>query len=604
MAFLRRKLDGGYIIKTRTSSFTTLQVRKEGIAFLSQFGIEEDSEVPRSLVRYMLTEGLVFTTRSIQRTEESSSPSPPVFLTEDTDLYVALQEDQNGWHLVLLFPEIPTAWVREIFADASSTVLQACGFSVDGMMQSMLPITRLWPGKGGIAWPIIPHAEPYTIEAVGPWPSNWDLRHWTRDVNGLQTTGVFFDGEERGGVFLKEGKALIAGASYYFIVPIDFYQTLLEKRIFPLPAEVQPRSLGLLRNWEAWAIRMPSEASSNVHEWCNRVNHPLEKALWKLELISPPPLGYSANGSPIVEGGSEAIIAAIPPSPVSEKPLFPELFVTCNNLYITSVSTDTSPLTKELRADQTNSEQSSSFSFALQVAQNGIYRLQSLFGRATPLTFTAISPELLSMPEALLNKPLPLQALITDCTSQVLLRSFDPALHEKNIFRIDASRIPLIDIQCPIPVHVSWSYGTVLKQSQAVDPRDIFSSIEDHLRRAAALNEMFILFLDADNFGSLQLRFLGQDEKLSPSMPSEIVTPEVIERMRWLSMMLPILLHQGAIVPIPRVLQTALSQLKDWPQGAQLARLTHVPRTLLPHLIALTRALDIHKQELPSYRKE
>src|SRR5437660_219378 len=160
MAFLRRKLDGGYIIKTRASSFTTLQVSKEGIAFLSQFGIEEDSEVPRSLLRYMLTKGLIFTNRSTQHTEESSSPSPPALLTGDTGPCMAIREDQNGWHLVLLFPEIPAAWVREIFIDASSTVLQTCGFCVDGIMQSILPITRLWPGKGGIAWPIMSHKEP------------------------------------------------------------------------------------------------------------------------------------------------------------------------------------------------------------------------------------------------------------------------------------------------------------------------------------------------------------------------------------------------------------------------------------------------------------
>lgn len=607
MAFLRRKLGGGYIIKTRASSFTTLQVSKEGIAFLSQFGIEEDSEVPRSLLRYMLAAGLVFTMHSIQLTEDPSSLSSLAFLTEDADPRMAIREDQNGWHLVLLFPEIPAAWIREIFVNASSTAIQTCSFHVDGMMQSILPITRLWPGKGGMAWPVIPHVEPYIIEPVGPWPSNWDLRDWTKDVKGLQTTGVFFDGEEKGGVILKDGKALIAGASYYFIVHIDSYQTLIEKSIFPLPAEVQPRSLGLLRNWEAWAIQMPSEVSSSVSAWCDHINHPLEKALWKLELISPPPLGYSADGAPIVESGSEAIVVAIPPSPFSEKTHSPELLVTCNNLYIASVSMKDFLLTKELRTDQTNRKQNSPFYFALQIAQNGKYRLQPLLGRVTPLTFTAMSPEPLRVPEALLNRPLPLQVLITDCTSQILLQSFDPTLREKNIFHIDLSRMPLIDVRCPIPVNVSWSYGTLSKRIQAVDPKDVFSSIEDHLHIAVATNEMFTLYLDADTFGSLHLRFLAfpeQDGKRSPSISSGAVTSEVIERMRWLSITLPALLHQGAAIPIPRALQAALSQLKDWPQGAQLARLTHVPRALLPHLTALARVLDLHKQEISSRVKE
>jgi hypothetical protein len=608
MAFLRRKLDGGYIIKTRASSFTTLQVSKEGIAFLSQFGIEEDSEVPRPLLRYMLATGLVFTIRSIQRPEEDhSSLSPPTLLTEDVGPRMAIREDQNGWHLVLLFPELPAAWIREIFVDASSTAMQTCGFYVDGMMQTALPMTKLWPGKGGVAWPVIPHVEPYTIEPVGLWPSNWDLRDWTKDVKGLQTTGVFFNGEEKGGVILKEGKALIAGVSYYFIVHIDSCQTLVEKSIFPLPPEVQPRSLGLLRNWEAWAIQMPSAASSSVYDWCNQINHPLEKALWKLELISPPPLGYSADGAPIVESGMKVIVAAIPPSPLSEKTHSPELLVTCNNLYLASVSMRDFLLTKELRTNQTNSKQNSPFYFALETAQNGKYRLQPLLGRVAPLTFTAMSPEPLSIPEALLNKPLPLQVLITDCTSQILLQSFDHTLREKNIFHIDLSRMPLIDVRCPIPVNVSWSYGTIFKRIQAVDPKDVFSSIEDHLHIAAATNEMFTLYLDADNFGSLHLRFLAQekqDGKLSPSISSGAVTLEVTERMRWLSSTLPALLHQGATIPIPRALQAVLSQLKDWPQGAQLARLTHVPRALLPHLTALARVLDLHKQELSSRVKE
>src|SRR6266567_3825368 len=160
MASLTRKRDGSFIIRSYAGGFTTLQVSADGVAFLKYHGVDENDDVPRLLIKQLLRNGLAFTTGADLLGE--LEPSAPKLIAPIEDgLRMAIEENEEGWSLSILFPELPLEWVREFYSGSNAAKMQACGFRLDRIDQNVLPAMRLWPGKGGAACLVAPHTKPY-----------------------------------------------------------------------------------------------------------------------------------------------------------------------------------------------------------------------------------------------------------------------------------------------------------------------------------------------------------------------------------------------------------------------------------------------------------
>lgn len=598
MATLTKKKDGGYIIRSFAGRFTTLQVKAEGVAFLKDLGIDENDEVPRPLIKQLLRMGLAFTTNVVIPGE--LEPSAPELTTPiENGLQMAIEENEDGWSLSILFPELPLEWVRDLYSGSDAATMQACDFHLNGSDKNILPAMRLWPGKGGAACLVRPQTKPYTVEPFGPWPPSWDLHDWIQDIRGLEPTGSLFKGEGEGGVRLRAGNSIISGTSYYFVFNANTSPYLIKKQILPIPSPVQPRLLGRLEEWEAWAVQIPDDVDDITREWCNQIGYPLEKPLWRLQVVSPPPLRYSSSGLPIFEVGVEAIIAVFPPPPL-EGPTPTELVIECNTTQVAYLPIYTkSNLLEKSHPFEDDIKRGFPIYFALPLHSLGTYRLRSLLGRVIPLTFTTIPPADFEVGlAALTEQPSPLKIYVRNNKSNICIRAFDSGHIKTDLPHIDEESLPTIEVDCPSPIDVQWSYGEIHGRRQALASRDVTSYLSDPLALASTNKCMFILHLDAGNFGFLHLRFLPLAEPVSDI---SLDVTAISQRVRWLSVAVPALVRQGtSTISIPGVIQQSLAQLENLLHGASLARITQVPVSLLPHLTMLARLLDSHTYNLTS----
>jgi len=118
--------------------------------------------------------------------------------------------------------------------------------------------------------------------------------------------------------------------------------------------------------------------------------------------------------------------------------------------------------------------------------------------------------------------------------------------------------------------------------------------LSDHLALASKNKCMFVLHIDAGNFGSLRLHFLplvrpSSDNSIEIASAVSTDTIMIAQRVRWLSVAIPALARQGvSTVSIPSDIQRSLVQLKSIP----LTQLSRVPVSLLPHLKVLAQLLD------------
>lgn len=597
MPFLRRKLDGGYFIRTHTSGFNTLQVSEEGVAFLKCHGIGENKEVPQRLLRQLLDIKFAFTTNTGIREEPLPSALLPASPIGD-GLPIAIEENEHGWSLSILFPELHLEWVKETVSGPHATVIQECGFRLDSINHSTLSATRLWPGKGGAACFVKPHKQPYTVEPIGPWPSSWDLHDWIQDVRGLEPMGTLFMGDEEGGVRLRAGKSITPGTSYYLVVQANALSFLTKKQILSIPSTVQPHLLGQNDEWEAWVIHIPSKVDDLTREWCTRINHPLEKPLWRLELVSPPPLRYSTSRIPIVEVGTEAIIAAFPPSTALEATNSIELIIECDD----PQTSNTSIHMKTSLEDNIGQERPIYLALPLHVV--GTYRVRSMVDRVAPFTFTTVSAEFETEVDAITEQPAPLKVSVANTPSHVYLHAFDTSHHKTNLPRMSKGSLPDIEVDCLSPVNIYWSCGELRGQRQVLAPTDVTIYLAEQLHLMATNTHMFVLHIDAGNFGTLRLHFLPLIEE-SPGMSTRTSswtaadTLIIAQRARWLSVAVVAFTRHGVpTMTLPRNLHTSLAQLEDLPGGASLAQLTRIPCVLLPYLNMLAQLLDT-----PNYKQ-
>jgi hypothetical protein len=597
MAILKRRGDGGYFISGPIADhIATLQVSKEGANMLKQCGLEKGSRVPKRLLSYMWDMGLVFTKQSNSSSQISAGLSPHSPSIDDKGPRLAIRENGDSWSLAVLFPELPLEWIQELFSNSNDFIVQHCGICVDDIIDSILPITRLWPGKGGSIWPVVPHTKPYIIEPIGSWPSTWDLGHWTKSVDGLNIEGTLFKGDEDGGVRLAPGKPLESEANYYFVFHHESHQLLCERQILPMPLELKARFINLYDGWEAWIFKIPSEVKKVLREWSLRLGHSIKEPTWKLKFVSPPPLNYTMGGLPSIPLNTETVFAVIPPAILAEEESV-LLAMEHDNKFVSSISINTkTSSTGKVRYNETSY-------FGLSLQKTGFYRLQLLTSRADAITFNVVS---VSLPTSLdvIRQPLSLEVYVTSDTSGKTVYIFT-SLHQ-GIDEVDIYEDKALDIQliCPISVDVSWSCGIQNGRKISASPEDAAAYMINHLHIAFSTGNIFMLQIDAGNFGLVQIRFHPmpiQHSEISNDIPhrSSRRDDAIALRVRWLSTVITAHLNQRApTIQLSSLTITSLSQLRNWPEGRKLVSLTRIPRAFLPNLYELVRMLDQHEEDL------
>ena len=590
MALLTRKADGGHIIRTRAAGFTTFQVSEEGVAFLKGKGIDVNDNVPRWLFNHMRSTGLAFTTNTGIQSEPL--PSPVVNSATQPSNIIALsltiEEDEQGWFLSIMFPKLPLQWIQEISSTPSS--LEKCGFYVDDNPDEILSVARLWPGKGGIAWRVTPHADTYKVNFAGTWPENWDFHSSVGTVDGLKPLGTLFSGEENSKICLRVGTPIIPGSSYYFVSYINSINTFHEESFVPLPSSLQPQLLGQQGEWRAWMIKVPSSVSIEIHDWFTRIGHPLAKPSWKLSLISPPPLRYSVDGLPIMVVGTEAIFVASPPVADVIQPI--ELFVECNGTPIGSLFLPTNMQQGEI------SFTNEACYFALPLKFDGEYKVYARAIDMTLFTFMVEANYSHLTPETITQQPLPLKVSVTSSLTKVHLYAFDVVSDKISLPKIFQRDIPSIEVECPVLADIICSCGAFYEGKQKMPSSEVKKYVAEHLQISLDSGQMFTISFDAGNFGTVCLHlFPALEESVhTPDIENKELIAAIVQRAQWLSLAIPALMHQD-VVPIPHNIQTSLSHLKYWYQNEQLANLTYIPRVYLPHLHMLTWLLNTSIKE-------
>ena len=296
---------------------------------------------------------------------------------------------------------------------------------------------------------------------------------------------------------------------------------------------------------------------------------------WQLSLVSPPALQYTTNGISMLEMGHEVIIEVSSPTDVMRGAAFVELLVECND----------SPIAQ---TEQPIGEHSY-FSFSLH--ETGEYCVRGRGGQAKPLKF--IVTEASSQQTAY---PVPLKVHINSEHHSLSLSAFNEVADQDGKHEIDLAVfgkevVPSIQIQCPVQVDVIWVCDHKRGERRRADAANVQDYLADLLPLALTSEGRFVLSIDAGAFGSLDLHLIpphrAQMEQSVTSLPSVVV-----RRMRWLVTTVLPLARQGRQVPLPYDVRKMLAVLSERPDGASLAKLTHVPQMLLPHMCALAYMIE------------
>jgi hypothetical protein len=542
---LQRLGDGGYYFRTHlygTRQIITYQLRPAGVRFLQEHHIQVDEEFTEDLVRELREKSLIYTGGSgidLDPPElRLAKTAPSVAISSSLDLMFI--ENEIGWELAILFPELPAEWLHR--ADDPLGVLTGCHFQINRIAK--LPATRLWPGKGGAHVSIRPQPNSYTIQAEGTWPTEWQIGRWVAPLVGLAERGTFFDSEHR--TRMRAGKTLDAGSSYCVVIPEEL--TRAYGGAIPFPPELARREIGKYSGWRAWEVELPADADDAIKEWCRRIGHPLAEPCWTTTLVSPAPHRYTPDDLPVIHSGQNIVIGLVPPHQFESHP---------------DVST-------EYRV--------------WWVGGPGTYEITSPSQKASALTIVVEHVVPVATQETLMW-PAPLSLKVVDAEGAVELQAFREG---GNVIDVELAlfthqMLPQVTATCHTTVDVTWLQADSRQHREQIDTEDIPSLIAEALHSELARERQFEFGIAAGSFGALTLRLLVPSEKTHVAF-----TASTIRRARWLAAVLPALTQHGSpVVPLPRELRTTLEQIAILPGCATLRNVQIVPRSLLPHLRSL-----------------
>jgi len=565
MPRLKQAADGHWYILSRVHAaggrVATWQVAEAGVAYARSLGF--DAELPPWLFSELLEDGLAFTMGS------GLSDQTPLDLLPakgaEKQLKLAVAETEQGWILQLLVPELPAAVVAPLVRSGDRT-LTKYGLQID-RDKTLLTLSQLWPGKGGKAWPVDPHDQPYSVVPVGPWPRDVSPDYLSHPVDGLEPAGSVFFSSDRLGIRVPKGKVVVYDSLYVFVIGPKY------ARHFDPPHSLAPRPLGTNNGWGAWELRFPQDADDSVKRWCAQFGLGIEQPKLVLDAVTPPPKRMLVTGLPMYEVHDRIVVSATATSERIALQTF-GFQILCDGAVRHQVP----------RLRNTSPGEDLYLQFPLD--RTGTYQIRALKGRVVPLTFVVAPRSSSAIEQKLGQKPAPLTVRLDEHVYVAFGTAGEDEWIEAWLRKSD--KPPLLEICCPASLRVTWKLEGQ-SEHRLVNSAEASDLFQQQLLRILAERKLLTIELDAGSFGRLRLRVAPEGLQLTAG-PGGNLAPQILERARWLCRTAAALARQMLPeVALDSHSRSAFRKLSAHPGCQDLSAVEKVPAALLHHAVALGR---------------
>ena len=564
MPKLNRAEDGHWFIRAwvfAAGHLGTWQVAEEGLDWLRRRGYKE-GDIPTELFNELCERNWAYTGGSGFGDQAAVEFLPAK--GAEKQLKIGITATEQGWIVEVLIPELPGEIFAELLQKGKRSELGKCSLRMEGERES-LPISRLWPGKGGARWPVDPKQGSYRLALLGSWPSVSSVKYLTNPIDGLDPAGTLFFGSSKLGVRLPRGMALPPDDSYYLVLGKKQSDHLR------IPAGISSRAIGSNSNWHAWEVQLDSHADETAKRWFGRFGATLDEPKLLLHIVSPPPKAILVTGLPLFEAGEQMVLAAEGATPRVQLDQF-GVVVLREGVREHEV--------RSLRNARTG--ESVYWSFA--AARPGTYQVRALKGRVTPLTF-AVRPRIAE--EKVENQNLLPRALSVKVGEHSYCAFGGRPTEERiDVWIRKSETAPTVQIDCAAPLEVTWTIrGTTERRSLESSETGEFLTREI----ARALTERNAIAFDADAGGFGRLSFRIATEELKISEDRRTIVPMDLYRARWLSATISAL-RRGDVreVGVNSKTRAALAELGGHPGCGGLRNLMTVPVQVAQYVRALT----------------
>lgn len=340
--FIRRFLHAG-------GRVMTYQVTPEGVAFLAGAGVNvhaRSADIPSGLVDALNDRGFLYTGHSglgdgaadellrllemdvpTSPSRDQTSETPALGLGRLPPVPELVFRHGDPWSLELAIEPLTSAALPEGGVSAWTRALTECHIVLAGGRETASGL-ELWPGGRGVRLPALPGLDDYRLELCGIWTDDMRAGVPHRALPGLAANGSLFD-DEPVGRRLRPGDPLVLGGRYVLVLPQSVASAnprpraetanqlrhggTVDHSASEVPPDVQVRDLGSRDGWQALLLVLPAKQSSvRLREWARRLGHPLHGQLHRLELVAPVPIGYTAQGQPMVPRGRPVLLRLTP----------------------------------------------------------------------------------------------------------------------------------------------------------------------------------------------------------------------------------------------------------------------------------------------------
>jgi|SRR5580692_5002163 hypothetical protein len=568
MPKLKRAEDGHWYIRAwvfAAGHLGTWQVADEGLEYLRRRGYAE-GEIPAAVFSELCERNWAYTGGSGFGDQGDVNFLPAK--GAEKQLKIGITETEQGWILEILIPELPGEVFTELLRKMKHSQLGKCSLRIDGERES-LPITRLWPGKGGVRWPVDPHEGSYDVALLGAWPSGATVNYLTNAIDALDATGTLFFGSSKLGMRLPRGMALSPDDTYYLVLRKKHSDQVR------MPPGVVGHDMGSNNGWQAWEIRLVSQPDDTAKRWFARFGASIEEPKLQLDVVSPPPKAILVTGLPMFEVGDQVVIAAEASAPRMQLDHF-GVVVLRDGVRQHEVRT--------LRIARAGERVYWSFS----VGRPGTYQVRALKGRVVPLTF-AVRGRAADRTESRELLPRPLSVEV--CEQSYAAFGGESVEDRIDVWIGKSETPPTVKIHCAAVLEVVWTMrGTT--QRRIVESSEAAELLTHEVARVLVERKAMTVDLDASSFG--RLSFLVAPEELRISEGRRTIAAMALHRARWLAATVEWLRKRSVReVGVDNKSRAALGELAGYPGCNSLGKVVTIPAEVAPHARALSRDLAL-----------
>jgi hypothetical protein len=502
--------------------------------------------------------------------------------------HLLLEEHEDDWTLMVECPKIPSSWLVNYGYRQIRQILDNEWLSVGGQK---VGAQQLLPGNKVQRIQIPAQTSDILVDFSPHWP--FDVSAWKGSMQGLLGTRcTLFDGEN--GVRLKrlrnaeQGQSTRPNHSYFVAVnPHDL--EVIARSPWPAPEELDAVLVGRNGVWEAWSFSLPQCPSLTICDWLNAIGHPLQSEKWRYEIVSPPPLYVSREGSPVHNIGQHVAVCASCslPNALSEV-----------RRKTISVVLD-GPNKVDQNSEKTLLELQLDTAFEFEAKQEGDYRLRSIIpNQCQPLHFEVVKRE--NTFASLVSN---IQPLEVQCIKEIW-RDEPPDTYEEKTswFSMSQEATPyIIDVEmsksvyfvfsCPTQVLITWRVGQKSDQRllKIAPTGSVCHALNADVLQALRDGHDVNISFDAGSFGLLNFHLFPAEHTLKSQNVLRIIDhPLARQRLSWINTALLVTPrgHQDEITldeASLRLLHLVALQ-ESWPQLSQVAKHRRIKMSLWPHL--------------------